>query len=94
MAAGRKLLRNIVLASESRGVGIAIKHVPLDSLCQSVRHDLLDVRQVRGASSHSGHPEMRVVVETDEMHHQSNTNIVGLDLSEDQVAGASLSLHP
>ena len=94
MAAGRKLLRNIALARESRGVGIAIDHVPTDGLCQSVRHDLLDVGQVRGATGHACHPEMRVVVETDEMHHQANTDVVGLDLSEDQVAGASLSLHP
>ncbi len=92
--AGRKLLRNIVLARESRGVWIAINHVPTDGLRQSVRHDLLDVRQVRGAAGHACHPEMRVVVEADEMHDQTNTDVVGLDLSENQVAGASLSLHP
>ena len=94
MAAGRKLLRNIDLARESRGVRIAINHVPPDGFCQSVGYDLLDVRQVRGVTGHACYPEMRVVVETDEMHHQSNTDVVGLNLSEDQVAGASLSLHP
>ena len=94
MAAGRKLLRNIALAREPRGVGIAINHVPTDGLCQSVRHNLLDVGEVRGATGHAGYPEMRVVVETDQMHHETNTDVVGLDLSEDQVAGASLNLHP
>ena len=84
IVSGSKVLGVLQLSRETRR-RVALDHVAADGLGEPVRHDVLDVGKIRRRAGHPRHPEVRVVVEADQVHHQPDSRVVILDLPDDEV---------